>query len=191
MMRLNPSLTSRLRIGFVVLFALLLIVSLFGVGRLFQIRVNYEDDVSRNYQLEVETERLRSAFILEQAAVRVPSARQTPDRADFNQAARTFDDTAARAADLVDDDTVLATRLQELTSNEAAWQRQVAVPLLRGRPPPPGAEQKLTADVSKSTESLAVQRGERATTPATMREPTPATPRSWLPPGWPVGCSPP
>ena len=67
-MRFNPSLTARLRIGFVVLFAMLLVVSLFGVGRLFQIRVNYEDDTSRYFQLELESEHLRSAFILEQAA---------------------------------------------------------------------------------------------------------------------------
>src|SRR5262245_23160465 len=99
-MRFNPSLTSRLRIGFVVLFALLLIVSLFGVGRLFQIRVNYEDDVSNYYQLEVETERMRSAFILEQAAVRVPGPNQKPDPTDFNKAAATFDEAAGRAADL-------------------------------------------------------------------------------------------
>ena len=59
-MRFNPSLTTRLRIGFAVLFVLLGIVSLLGVGRLFQIRVDYEDDVSRYSQLELETERLRS-----------------------------------------------------------------------------------------------------------------------------------
>src|SRR5262249_29132807 len=47
-MRFNPSLTARLRIGFVLLFALLLLVSLLGVGRLFQIRVDYENDTSRN-----------------------------------------------------------------------------------------------------------------------------------------------
>ena len=72
-MRFNPSLTSRLRIGFLVLFALLMLVSLLGVGRLFQVRVNYEDDITRSFQLELESERLRSAFILEQAAAR-PSA---------------------------------------------------------------------------------------------------------------------
>jgi hypothetical protein len=79
-MRFNPSLTARLRIGFVVLFAMLLIVSLFGVGRLFQIRVNYEDDTSRYFQLELESEHLRSAFIVEQAASRPPAPGVKADR---------------------------------------------------------------------------------------------------------------
>ena len=82
-MSFNPSLTARLRIGFLVLFALLLVVSLLGVGRLFQIRVNYENDITRYFQLELQSERLRSAFILEQAAARPATAHQTakPGRA--------------------------------------------------------------------------------------------------------------
>ena len=82
-MRLNPSLTARLRIGFVILFALLLAVSLLGVGRLFQIRVDFEDETTRYFQLELETEQLRSGFILEQAAVRPPRPRASakPGRA--------------------------------------------------------------------------------------------------------------
>ena len=79
-MRLNPSLTARLRIGFVILFALLLAVSLLGVGRLFQIRVDFEDETTRYFQLELETEQLRSGFILEQAAVRPPVAGQAAER---------------------------------------------------------------------------------------------------------------
>ena len=67
------------------LFALLLVVSLLGVGRLFQIRVNYENDITRYFQLELESERLRSAFILEQAAARPATADQKPSQAELNR----------------------------------------------------------------------------------------------------------
>ena len=62
------------------LFALLLVVSLLGRGRLFQIRVDYENDITRYFQLELESERLRSAFILEQAAARPATAHQKPSQ---------------------------------------------------------------------------------------------------------------
>src|SRR4029450_628326 len=96
-MRVNPSLTARLRIGFLVLFALLLIVSLLGVGRLFQIRVDYENDITRYFQLELQSERLRSAFILEQAAVRPATAHQQPSQAELDAAAASFAAAAGEA----------------------------------------------------------------------------------------------
>jgi signal transduction histidine kinase len=161
-MRFNPSLTARLRIGFIVLFALLLIVSLFGVGRLFQIRVDYEDDVSRYYQLELESEHLRLAFVIEQAAVRPAAPGQKANRDQFAEAAEGFSDAAARAADLTNDDAVLQTKLQELVVDEAAWRKQVAGPLLQGRLPPPNVERRLTTAVTTSGESLSVEtRGAR------------------------------
>ena len=86
-MRVNPSLRSRLRIGFLVLFALLMLVSLLGVGRLFQVRVNYEDDITRSFSVELESERLRSAFILEQAAARPATGQRLPSQAELNRAA--------------------------------------------------------------------------------------------------------
>ena len=91
-MRSNPSLTARLRIGFVILFALLLIVSLLGVGRLFQIRVDFEDETTRYFQLEVETEQARSGFVLEQAASRPPAPGCRPTRPRSEQAAQSFVD---------------------------------------------------------------------------------------------------
>ena len=97
-MRFNPSLTARLRIGFLVLFALLLLVSLLGVGRLFQVRVNYEDDITRYFQLELESERLRSAFILEQAATRPASTHQPPSQAGLNRASASFSDAVDHGA---------------------------------------------------------------------------------------------
>ncbi len=156
-MRFNPSLTARLRIGFLVLFALLLIVSLLGVGRLFQIRVNYENDITRYFQLELESERLRSAFILEQAAARPATAHQHPSQVELNQAAASFTDAAARARDLTEDDTVLVTKLDQLIASEAAWRKSVAEPLIHQQVPPAPTERRLTSAVTNSGEALATE----------------------------------
>jgi signal transduction histidine kinase len=155
-MRFNPSLTARLRIGFLVLFALLMVVSLVGVGRLFQIRVNYENDITRYFQLELETEHLRSAFILEQAAARPATAHQTPSQAELDQASASFSDAAGRARDLTDDDTALTAKLGKLVASEASWRKAVAGPLVQERVPPSGVEQRLTSAVTNSGEALAV-----------------------------------
>jgi signal transduction histidine kinase len=153
-MRFNPSLTARLRIGFLVLFALLLVVSLVGVGRLFQIRVNYENDITRYFQLELQSERLRSAFILEQAAARPATAHQHPSQAELDQAAASFSDAARRARDLTDDDTVLTAKLNRVVMSEAAWRKAVAEPLINEQVPPPQVESRLTSAVSNSGEAL-------------------------------------
>src|SRR5215210_1623830 len=102
-MKFNPSLTARLRIGFVILFALLLAVSLLGVGRLFQIRVDFEDETTRYFQMELETEQARSAFVLEQAASRPPAPRVPPSPVALEQASQTFVDATDRAADQAGD----------------------------------------------------------------------------------------
>ena len=146
--------TSRLRIGFLVLFALLLLVSLLGVGRLFQVRVNYEDDITRFFQLELESERLRSAFILEQAAVRPPTGQKLPSRSEVNRAAANFAEAANRARDLTSGDDELSTDLSRLVADEAAWRRQVAQPLANGNIPPPGVEGRLTKSVTNSGQAL-------------------------------------
>ena len=154
-MRFNPSLTSRLRIGFLVLFALLLLVSLLGVGRLFQVRVNYEDDITQFFQLELESERLRSAFILEQAAIRPPTGEKLPSQTEINRAAANFSDAVNRAQDLTSDDAELSSDLSQLVASEAAWRRQVAKPLGKGDIPPPGVESRLTRAVTNSGTTLA------------------------------------
>ena len=154
-MSFNPSLTARLRIGFLVLFALLLIVSLLGVGRLFQIRVNYENDITRYFQLELQSERLRSAFILEQAAARPATAHQKPSQVELNQAAASFTAAADSARGFTDDDTILTTKLNELVADEAAWRKAVAEPLIHEKVPPAPVEQRLTNAVTNSGEALA------------------------------------
>jgi signal transduction histidine kinase len=154
-MRFNPSLTARLRIGFLVLFALLLLVSLLGVGRLFQIRVNYENDLTRYFQLELESEHLRSAFILEQAAARPPTSHQKPSQAELNQAVSAFADAANRARDLPDGDTVLTAKLNGLVAAQAVWRRQVGAPLVQSKVPPGNVERRLTSAVTSAGDGLA------------------------------------
>ncbi len=154
-MSFNPSLTARLRIGFLVLFALLLIVSLLGVGRLFQIRVDYENNITRYFQLELTTERLRSAFILEQAAARPATAHQKPSQLELNSAASSFTDAAGKGRDLTDDDATLTSKLNGLIASEAAWRKSVAEPLIHEQVPRVEVERRLTPAVTNSGDALA------------------------------------
>jgi signal transduction histidine kinase len=175
-MRINPSLTARLRIGFVILFALLLAVSLLGVGRLFQIRVDFEDDTARLFQLELETERMRSAFILEQAATRPAVEGAEPSASELDQAAASFAAAGGRARDETGGDSVLSGRLESLITAEAAWREAVAGPVLRGRSPPPKVRTRLTSDVTNSAEALSVaSRGARDSIRADARDDTRST----------------
>jgi hypothetical protein len=147
--RINPSLTARLRIGFVLLFALLLAVSLLGVGRLFQIRVDYEDEVTQFYELELQGERLRSAFILEQATIRSPGPDQSPNPADLNAAAESFESAAARADELAGADAVLS---DDVDGGEVA----------RGRRAPDGARQGPTGAGGATAHEPRHRRGREA-----------------------------
>lgn len=153
-MKFNPSLTARLRIGFLILFALLLTVSLLGIGRLFQIRVDFEDTTSRYFQLELEAEQLGTSFVLEQAAIRPPVPGGTPDAREFNRAAELFDSSADQAAELTGEGTATARRLRRLVASEAAWREAVATPRLTGEAPPPALERRLTGDVTGNAEAL-------------------------------------
>jgi signal transduction histidine kinase len=172
-MRFNPSLTARLRIGFLILFTLLLAVSLLGVGRLFQIRVDFEDETSRYFQVELEAERLASSFILEQAAIRPPAPGQPPDAREFERATEDFDAAADRALELTADNPVLPARVERLIGDEAAWREAVAAPRLRGRDPPRRLERRLTTEVTISVERLSVAtRGARDAVRENAREDT-------------------
>ena len=150
-MRINPSLTARLRIGFAVLFALLLAVSLLGVGRLFQIRVDYEDTTARLFQLELESERMRSAFILEQTAV---LGNGPPNSDQLGRASQEYRSASDRASGLTGGDTGLAGQLQRWVTSEGAWRQAVAEPRLQGRDPARNTEEKLTTAVTNAGENL-------------------------------------
>ena len=134
---MNPSLANRLRIGFAITFALLAGVTVIGVGRLFQLRQDFEDDTTRSFQLEIAGEHLRQAFLVEQSALRGADHRSgrspRPLRAARNE---TADTAAADARGLAEDDRARrrcsATRL----AAERRWRQQIATPLLRGPRPP-------------------------------------------------------
>jgi signal transduction histidine kinase len=140
-----------MRIGFGVLFALLMAVSLIGVGRLFQIRVDYEDETARLFQLELEGERMRSAFVLEQAAV---VRFRDPSRAQLDRAADEFRAASDHAAERIAGDTELATRLEGWLASEQAWRQAVAEPLLRGVTPPEAAQGRRIAAAAAAGRAL-------------------------------------
>src|ERR1043165_5390197 len=52
--RLSPSLANRLRIGFAIGFAVLTAMAVIGVGRFIQQRQDFEDEIARTYQVEME-----------------------------------------------------------------------------------------------------------------------------------------
>jgi signal transduction histidine kinase len=128
---------------------------LLGVGRLFQIRVDYENNITRYFQLELESERLRSAFILEQASVRPATAHQKPSQFELNQAAASFAAVASRARDLSNDNPNLTVKIDRLVASEAAWRKAVAEPLVNEQVPPAPVERRLTPAVANSGEALA------------------------------------
>ncbi len=159
---MNPSLANRLRIGFAITFALLAGVTVIGVGRLFQLRQDYEDSITRSFQLEVSGEHLRQAFVVEQSALRGPQAGGSAAR-HFQAAAATSDQAAADARNLTDDDHRAQQLLSQEVSAEKRWRQLVAEPILAGRAPPPARQRTLAGAVVRSGDALiASQSAERA-----------------------------
>jgi signal transduction histidine kinase/HAMP domain-containing protein len=148
----NPSLANRLRIGFAITFALLAGVTVIGVGRLFQLRQDYEDSTTRSFQLEVAGEHLRQAFLVEQSALRGatdPAARQR-----YEAAAATANGAASDAANLTDGDARARRLLAQEVAAEKRWRRNVAAPALAGRPPPAPRQRALARRVVTASDGL-------------------------------------
>jgi two-component system phosphate regulon sensor histidine kinase PhoR len=157
---LNPSLANRLRIGFAITFALLAGVTVIGVGRLFQLRQDFEDDTTRSFQLEVAAEHLRQAFLVEQAALRSAAANPADARARYEDArgsaAAAAMDTRQLAAG-----TDSAVLLRRRLAAERRWHRQVATSLLRGRSPPRSLQTRLAESVIDAGDRLIAAEGQR------------------------------
>jgi two-component system phosphate regulon sensor histidine kinase PhoR len=148
----NPSLANRLRIGFAITFALLAGVTVIGVGRLFQLRQDYEDSTTRSFQLEVAGEHLRQAFLVEQSALRGatdPAARQR-----YEAAAAAANGAASDAANLTDGDARARRLLAQEVAAEKRWRRNVAAPALAGRPPPAPRQRALARRVVTASDGL-------------------------------------
>jgi signal transduction histidine kinase/HAMP domain-containing protein len=159
----NPSLANRLRIGFAITFALLAGVTVIGVGRLFQLRQDYEDSITRSFQLEVSGEHLRQAFLVEQSSLRGPQPGQASAQQRFQTASATFDQAATDARSLTGDDARARQILASEIAAERRWRQSVADPILAGRPPPAARQRDLAGAVVRDGDALiASQSAERA-----------------------------
>lgn len=139
------------------LIALLGVVSVLGVGRLFQVREDFEDTNARYFRLELQAERIRSAFVLEQAALSGLRAQTPEQRARAFARARTADLAAlAGAEELAADDADVLELLAARQRSEDAWRTRVARPLLAGHPPPARVQRRLATQVAQAGDALAV-----------------------------------
>jgi len=156
----NPSLANRLRIGFAITFALLAGVTVIGVGRLFQLRQDFEDDTTRSFQLEVAGEHLRQAFLVEQAALRGATTDPAVSRFRFERARENADTAAADARELAEGSDAAGLLARRLAA-ERRWRQQIATPLLRGRAPPPSEQARLAQAVIDSGDRMIAAEGQR------------------------------
>jgi signal transduction histidine kinase len=152
---MRPSITNRLRLGFGLLVVLLGVVSVLGVGRLFQVREDFEDTNARYFRLELQAERIRSAFVLEQAALSGLQAQTPKQRAKTFARARTADLAAIEGAEeLSADDADVMELLAARRRAEDAWRQRVAKPVLARHPPPAGVQRRLTRRVAQTGAAL-------------------------------------
>ena len=129
-------------------------VTVLGVGRLFQLRQDFEDATSRAFQVQLATERLRSAFVLEQASLVRLSKSPDRTRAAYKRAVATARQAAAATRTLLQDDAAGQELLQRRTAAEAAWRRRVATPVLKGRAPEPNRQRTLAGRVFDANTAL-------------------------------------
>ena len=160
---MNPSLANRLRIGFAITFALLAGMTVVGVGRLFQLRQDFEDSTSRSFQREVAGEHLRQAFLIEQAALRGVDTAPGTAQARFVVAQQTSRRAAVDARRLSAGDPGATTLLNQRQRRERSWERRVADPILAGRPPPVSEQTRLAQRVITAGDRLIAREGRRRT----------------------------
>src|SRR6185503_2793359 len=134
---MNPSLANRLRIGFAITFALLAGVTVIGVGRLFQLRQDFEDATTQSFQMEIAGEHLRQAFIVEQATLRGATTNRQQARRRYDAAVKTANAAAADARRLAADEEEVQPLLRKRLAAEGHWRATIAEPILAGRAPPP------------------------------------------------------
>ena len=151
---MNPSLANRLRIGFAITFALLAGVTVIGVGRLFQLRADYEDEIRRSYEVELTGENLRQAFLVEQSAVQNVAIAPSQARENYQAATETADSAVAEARDLTEDDPEARELLADVIAAERTWRQSVGGPALQGRAPPPDRQNLLADNVNSAQAAL-------------------------------------
>jgi signal transduction histidine kinase len=150
----NPSLANRLRIGFAITFALLAGVTVIGVGRLFQLRQNFEDDTTRSYQVELAGEHMRQAFLVEQTSLRGAGVVPRLTRSRYRAATRNANTATAEALAQAGSDQRARRQVRRRGAAERRWRSHIAEPLLRGRAPPATAQRKLAQNVIDTGDRL-------------------------------------
>ena len=160
---MNPSLANRLRIGFAITFALLAGMTVVGVGRLFQLRQDFEDATSRSFQREVAGEHLRQAFLIEQAALRGADTALSTAQDRFAAAQRTSRRAAVDARRLSAGDPGATALLNARQRRERVWERRIAAPVLAGRAPPLARQTRLAQNVITAGDRLIAREGRRRT----------------------------
>jgi signal transduction histidine kinase/HAMP domain-containing protein len=159
----NPSLANRLRIGFAITFALLAGVTVIGVGRLFQLRQDYEDSTTRSWQLQDDGQGLRHGFLLEQSALLVEPTDHALARQRYRTGASASDAAASHARTLTGDDPGAQRLLTKEVAAVRTWRDGVAKPALAGKPPPAAQQEALAEPVNRSIGQLiASQNAKRA-----------------------------
>ena len=157
---MNPSLANRLRIGFAITFALLAGVTVIGVGRLFQLRQDFEDATTQSFQMEIAGEHLRQAFIVEQATLRGATTNRQQARRRYDAAVATANAAAADARRLAADEEEVQPLLRKRLAAEGHWRATVAEPILAGRPPPPKEQARVARNVISSGDAVLTAEGQ-------------------------------
>ena len=151
---MNPSLANRLRIGFAITFALLAGVTVIGVGRLFQLRQNFEDDTTRSFQVEIAGEHMRQAFLVEQTSLRGAEVVPRLTRTRYRAATRNANTANTQARTLADGDDTATRLVRRRVAAEQRWRSRIADPLLRGRAPPAVRQRRLAQNVIDTGDRL-------------------------------------
>jgi len=143
------------------LLVLLVGVTAVGVGRLFDLRADFEDASSATYQLELAGERMRSAFILQQAAVRGARGGGATDAEAFREASATAGSITERARELAAVDPDAAAAVERRTAAAERWRSEVAEPVLAGRDPDRELAAELAGAVLDADRQLIERQRER------------------------------
>ena len=154
---MNPSLANRLRIGFAITFALLAGVTVIGVGRLFQLRQDFEDSITESFQLEIAAEHQRQAFLVEQTTIRDVAAESPGAVPRYRGAVRAANRAAGDATALAEGDETAERLLGRRDRAERRWRAGVAGPILAGRAPPVRRQTRLSEAVIESGAALTAQ----------------------------------
>jgi hypothetical protein len=150
----KPSLVHRLRIGFVITFALLAAITFLAVGHLFQLRQNYEDDTTRSFKVELASEHMRQAFLVEQATVASSAVDRQRASEKFKIDVSNFGQAADDTRGLIEDDPRADQLLDASVAAEKEWRQGAAQPILAGRPLPQSQQSSLAQSVQSDVDRL-------------------------------------